>query len=173
METNHTNTEKQKRNVPPQSLANLRPFVKDDPRANRNGRPPAFDLLRSVAQSLLQEPARDKKGLAIIGPDGKTLTNLDVLLRKWISSDDPRLQVHVVEIAYGKVPAPVTLTDKDGNSQPVTMIEVVKDRGDGSTETLRAVTTQPALADDLRQHLDASIQQADTADIAGATIDTQ
>lgn len=143
-------------------------FVKGDPRINTKGRPVAFDVLRATAQALLAEPARDKKGIAIIGPDGHTLTNLDVLLRRWIASEDPRLQVHVVEIAYGKVPNPVMLSDKDGNSQGVTMIEVVKDRGDGSTETLRAMTSAPALAADLHAHLDASIRQADAIDDAVA-----
>lgn len=140
------------------NISGLQPFTKDDPRINRKGKPPAFDALRAAAQKVLAEPARDKKGQLITDKEGTALSNLDVLLRRWVASDDPRLQVHVVEVAYGKVPNPVTLTDKDGNAQPLTMIEVVKDHGDGNTETLRAMTSSPAVSDSLHRQLDASIR---------------
>lgn len=150
------------------SLANLRPFQPGDERINRKGAQQAKGLLRDLAQAILAEPARDKKGAAIVGPNGAALTNLGVLLRCWVASDDPRLQVHVVEIAHGKVPNPVTLTDRDGNVQPVTMIEVVKDHGGGTSETLRAVTSSPSASDSLH----AGLQRAMRDDLAAHPLPT-
>lgn len=77
-----------------------KPFVKNDPRINRKGRPKSFDQLRALAQKLSHE---------IINPDAdkkKQTTATDAILRK-IAIDDPKL---FLEIAYGKVPNPIEIS---------------------------------------------------------------
>lgn len=134
-------------------------FRPGDPRINRSGTPPTFSVIRAAAQGLLQQVATDKQGKPVVDERGRTLTNLDVLLRKWLFSDDPRLQIYLVEVAYGKVPASIVATDADGNPQQITMIEVVKDRADGTTDTLRAIATSTDV-DSLRRGTRAAINRS-------------
>jgi hypothetical protein len=95
-----------------------KPFVKGDPRINRKGRPRDFNGLRELAQTIAHEEAqaRDKATgeLVPVVIDGHKVSNAELLLRKWMSSQDARLQMHVMEIAFGKVPQPVEVTGKDG-----------------------------------------------------------
>jgi len=63
------------------------PFVKGDPRINRNGRPKSFDELRALALKLLREDV-----------DGKA--QVEIILRK-ILVDNP---TKLIEYGYGKVP---------------------------------------------------------------------
>jgi hypothetical protein len=157
-------------------------FTKGDPRINRQGRPRAFDALREAAQEIAEELARDKQGKLIVDRNGQAMTNARLLLRKWLSSGEFEQEKHFMAVAYGLVPATIALTDKDGNAQPVTMIEVIKDRGDGSTETLRAITSAHAVSDSLHAHLGASIRAdtdahppgaPSTTEDASMTVDTQ
>jgi len=123
-------------------LRNLIPFKPGDARINRSGPPKTFYQLREHVQELLQEPALDKNGKPVLDTNGQPLTNLDMLLRKWLKSDDPRLPIRLLEIAFGKVPDRISVTDEDGRPRQFQIIEVVKDRGD-SVDTMRVITTSP------------------------------
>ena len=79
----------------------LRPFVKDDPRINRSGRPKTFEELRRTADMIASEMVR--------GPDGKMISRGELLLRNWIKSKNPHLQRCFVEYWVGRPPDKVEL----------------------------------------------------------------
>jgi len=79
-----------------------KPFVKGDARINRKGRPKSFDAFRELARAIANEPA-DKLGEPVIVNDKKA-TVIEMILRKWATSNNPTLVKAFVEIAYGKVP---------------------------------------------------------------------
>ena len=87
-------------------------FVKGDPRINRNGRPKSFDQLRTLAQEIAHEVARDKSGHEVI-VSGKRATVAEMILRQMAT--DPKRQQQFIEVAFGKVPQPVEHTGADGD----------------------------------------------------------
>ncbi len=95
-----------------------KPFAKGDPRINRKGRPKSFDALRELAQQIAHEEAHTKDGAPVV-VNGRKLTNAELILRKWLASPDARLQMHVMEVAFGKVPQSVEVTGEDGG--PLTL----------------------------------------------------
>ena len=86
-------------------------FVKGDPRINRNGRPKSFDQLRALAQEIAHEVAKSKdrrtgeEQEVII--NGKRATVAEMILRQMAT--DPKRQQQFIEVAFGKVPTPVTV----------------------------------------------------------------
>lgn len=76
-------------------------FRKGDPRINRKGRPRAFDALRALAQMISHEPV-------IVGD--RKMTVVEVILRQWAQSRNPKLQQLFIEVAYGKVPDRIEMT---------------------------------------------------------------
>lgn len=91
---------------------NLKPFVKGDKRINRKGRPKSFDALRELAKQIANEPTD-------VG-----YTRIELIMRSWSLSKDPRLQIAFMEYAYGKVPNIQEVTGKDGAPVEIKMIEV-------------------------------------------------
>jgi hypothetical protein len=97
---------------------------------NRLGRPKSFDAFRTLAQSIAHEPAqsKDKDGnLHPVTIDGKVATNAELMLRKWFASNDARLQMHAMEVAFGKVPTPVEVGGPDGGPLTLEIVERIVD----------------------------------------------
>lgn len=84
---------------------NLKPFVKGDPRINRNGRPKSFDKLRKLAQQLAHEDALDARGKPLI-IDGQKQTQITMLLRQMIRENP----VKFLEYAFGKPKDEITIS---------------------------------------------------------------
>lgn len=95
----------------------LIPFTKGDARINRKGRPRSFDKLRKLAQSIALEDANE------------TMTVIEVIMRKWATSKDPRLQTAFIEYAYGKVPNHNEVTGENGDP-----IKFIIERDNGQTD---------------------------------------
>ena len=106
----------------------LKPFVKGDPRINRKGRPKSFDQLRSLAQEIAHEAA--KQGGQPVVIDGHTVTVTEAIMRQWAMSKDPRLQQKFIEVAYGQVPSVTRLEGQDGG--PIQIMITRKTEGNDS-----------------------------------------
>ena len=90
-----------------------------DPRINRKGRPKSFDALRSLAQEIAHEAA--KQGGQPVVIDGHAVTVTEAIMRSWAVSKDPRLQQKFIEVAYGQVPSVTRLEGADGGPIQVTI----------------------------------------------------
>lgn len=84
------------------NVPNCKPFVKGDPRINRNGRPKSFDQLRKLAQTIAHAEVETKQG--------DKITVADNILREWAASGDVAKQKAFVEYAFGKVPDKIEST---------------------------------------------------------------
>lgn len=100
--------------------SSLKPFKKGDKRINRKGRPKDFPGLRELAQQIAHE--------AILQKDGSERTLTELIIRKWAVSNDPRLQIEFMQIAFGKVPTPI----EQKNSGEVVLRVVYGDDGTDS-----------------------------------------
>lgn len=105
-------------------VQNLKPFTKGDPRINRNGRPKSFDKLRELARAISHEPVKQSGEPLVI--DGHIVTVAEAMLRQLATSKNPRDRQLFLEIAYGKVPAPVEVSGPDGGAVKV-VIEYASD----------------------------------------------
>jgi hypothetical protein len=115
-----------------------KPFVKGDARINRKGRPKTFDGLRELAQQIAHEEAQSRDAqtgeLVPVVIAGRKVTTAELVLRKWFQSKDGRLQIHAMEVAFGKVPQPVEVSGADGGPIELHVIYDAKLR-DTSTDT--------------------------------------
>lgn len=102
-------------------------FVKGDPRINRDGRPKDAASLSALARRIGHEKATTKDGKPIIGPDGKPMTVLEVIMRQW--AQDPKRQEKFIDRAFGKVPD--RIADADGKDF-VLRVEYVNKRTDNN-----------------------------------------
>ncbi len=93
-------------------IPNSKPFVKGDPRINRKGKPTGFDALRELAQEIAHEKATKGEGQTVIW-NGHSVTIAEYILRSWATSKNPQLQRAFIEVAFGKVPDHLQLTDGD------------------------------------------------------------
>ena len=85
-----------------------KPFVKGDPRINRNGRPKSFKAFRELALSIAHEEATSKGEPVVI--NNHKVTTSEAILRTWAMSKNPQLQKAFIEIAFGKVPDALDVT---------------------------------------------------------------
>ena len=83
---------------------NLKPFVKNDPRINRKGRPKSFDQLRKLAIKIANEEITDEKDKE------DTITRIENLLRAYSNPRHPKSD-KFLEYAYGKVPDKLEVAD--------------------------------------------------------------
>lgn len=105
---------------------NLKPFTKGDPRINRKGKPKNFDALRELAQQIAHEEAHTQDGAPVV-INGRKVTNAELVLRKWMASKDARLQMHVMEVAFGKVPQVMEHSGPDGGPIQLEIVEAIVD----------------------------------------------
>ena len=101
-------------------------FVKGDPRINRKGRPRPFDAFRALAQQIAHEEARSGNEPLVI--NGHIVTVAEALLRTLASSKNPRDRALFLEYAYGKPPAAVEVTGKDGGPVTIAVVNVDTDK---------------------------------------------
>ena len=106
---------------------NLKPFKKGDARINRRGRPKDLPGLRELVQSILHEVATGKDGQPLV-IDGHTATVLEAKLRQLIQSRSSRDTQIVFDYAFGKVPAPVEISGKDGEALTIAIVNVDVDK---------------------------------------------
>jgi hypothetical protein len=104
------------------------PFRKGDPRINRKGRPKSFDGLRSLAQEIAHEAAKQGNQPVVI--DGHVVTVTEAIMRQWAMSKDPRLQQKFIEVAYGQVPSVTRLEGQDGGPMVIKVVYENEDNAD-------------------------------------------
>ena len=104
------------------------PFRKGDPRINRKGRPKSFDGLRSLAQEIAHEAAKQGNQPVVI--DGHVVTVTEAIMRQWAMSKDPRLQQKFIEVAYGQVPSVTRLEGQDGGPMIIKVVYENEDNAD-------------------------------------------
>jgi hypothetical protein len=105
-------------------------FVKGDPRCNRKGRPKGFDELRRVAQMIANED--------VVGADGRTISRVELLFRRWSRSKNPMLQKLFVEIAFGPVP-PTKVEAKSLQPRTVLRLHFPHELGDRGPSAFRVL----------------------------------
>ena len=103
-----------------------------DPRINRKGRPKSFDALRSLAQEIAHEAAKQSKeqGGGPVVIDGHVVTVTEAIMRQWAMSKDPRLQQKFIEVAYGQVPSVTRLEGQDGGPMIIKVVYENEDNAD-------------------------------------------
>jgi hypothetical protein len=88
-------------------------FAERKHQINKKGRPASFDALRALSQEIAHEVAKTKDGQQV-EIEGHRVTNAELILRLWASSQDFRKQQGFMEIAYGKVPQETRITGAEG-----------------------------------------------------------
>ena len=90
-------------------------FAKGDPRINRKGRPQNFDAARELGLQIANEVVTNANGEPAL-LNGRKITRIELILRTWAQSKDPRLQQAFVELAYGKAATVTEISGRDGGT---------------------------------------------------------
>lgn len=119
------------------SIQDLKPFTKNDPRINRNGRPKTFDKLRNLALEIAErelvvfdreevmkqvaviismiEKGKSDSAISelqlIMDKARKRISTVEGILLKWAMGKNETAQRQFLEICYGKVPDEVNIKD--------------------------------------------------------------
>jgi len=99
---------------------NLKPFMEDDPRINRGGRPRNLSIIKSLAREVSYEQAD-------LSRDTLSCTRVEAIIRDWLTSTDYRKQRAALEFAFGRIPrherieheTDRIIIDWDGTATPV------------------------------------------------------
>lgn len=115
---------KQTKNSEKKPRGKGKPFTKDDPRINRNGRPPARDAeeLNAVIDELLAEEMTNEKG--------EKIDKLRIALNRLLFSKSPAGAIHILDRRFGKVKEVHELTGKDGKELPAPVIQIYIPKND-------------------------------------------
>ena len=103
----------------PPNPQNLKPFQPGDKRINRDGRPKDAVSLAALVRRIGHEVATTKDGKPVIGPDGKPVTVVEVIIRQ--KAQDKKYQAEFLDRGWGKVATPVDLRGKDGEELTINM----------------------------------------------------
>ena len=93
---------------------------------NRKGRPRNFDAFRELGQQIANEVLTDKDGKPVV-IEGHIVTVAEGILRKWSRSNDPKLQIAFVEVAYGKTPTQTEISGPAGGPVPIAVVKMPVD----------------------------------------------
>lgn len=85
----------------PPNPQNLKPFVKNDKRINRDGRPKNAVSLAALVRRIGHEVATTKDGKPVLGPDGRPMTVVETILRQ--KAQDKKYQAEFLDRGWGKV----------------------------------------------------------------------
>ncbi|MBN1355515.1 hypothetical protein JXA40_04490 [bacterium] len=96
-------------------------FRPGDPRINRKGRPKSFDQLRQMAQKIALELIEDP-----VNKDDK-IRRVNQILRDM--AENPKTQKDFLEIAYGKVPNKVEISEDPDQAAPIPILIVAEPVG--------------------------------------------
>ena len=105
-------------------------FDKRPAAINKKGRPKSFDALRELAQQIAHEAVKDKSGEPVV-VEGHAATVTEIILRKWAASNDPRLQMAFVEVAYGKEAIKAEISGANGGTLDIHVIYDAKPESTG------------------------------------------
>lgn len=102
-----------------------------DPRRNLKGRPKSFDQLRALAQDIAEQIATKADGSPLKW-NGQEITFAEFVLLSWVT--DKKYLEKFMDVAYGKVPQPITGKDGESLIQPIVNVYIPKNERDKSQD---------------------------------------
>ena len=102
----HSKTENKQSGTHKRNTKGLIPFVKGDPRINRNGRPSNSAELNNLLDEIFAEQVEDERG--------RKVEKLRVMLNRMMISKNAASQIHLLDRRFGKIPDVIKGEGKDG-----------------------------------------------------------